>query len=306
MSELISPNIQTTFFTVQMTDGYHIRLSNSTLDHPHLHAHLKGRVLLLTGFTEFIEKYDEVISEFVTQGWEVVCFDWRGQGLSDRFHDDPHRGYGIDFDQQLDDLNVIYTQFFADYQGEKRVVAHSMGGHMALRYIAHHPGHFQQAYCLAPMIALPMPVRLIKWVSRLHILLGLGERYAWGQGVTDDAVETKVTELFEKLCHDRARFDTWFTLALSRPEFRMYGPTWQWLNAASHSLERLWLEVERIETNTVIFSATDEKIVNAKPTPSFVERNHCLTLVTVENSRHEILFENDTIRANFWRVFDDG
>ena len=44
----------------------------------------KGTILLQSGRTEFIEKYYEVIQEFIDRGFSVAAMDWRGQGLSDR------------------------------------------------------------------------------------------------------------------------------------------------------------------------------------------------------------------------------
>ena len=44
----------------------------------------KGTIILQSGRTEFIEKYYEVISEFIDRGYAVAMMDWRGQGLSSR------------------------------------------------------------------------------------------------------------------------------------------------------------------------------------------------------------------------------
>ena len=38
----------------------------------------RGTVLLQQGHNEFIEKYFEVIQEFLNRGFIVICFDWRG------------------------------------------------------------------------------------------------------------------------------------------------------------------------------------------------------------------------------------
>ena len=46
---------------------------------------VRGTILMLNGFTEFIEKYSEVVQEFRSRNYHVISFDWRGQGLSRRF-----------------------------------------------------------------------------------------------------------------------------------------------------------------------------------------------------------------------------
>ena len=44
----------------------------------------KGTIILQSGRTEFIEKYYEVVAEFIERGYAVAMMDWRGQGLSSR------------------------------------------------------------------------------------------------------------------------------------------------------------------------------------------------------------------------------
>ena len=45
---------------------------------------LKRDYISQSGRIEFIEKYYEVISEFIDRGYAVAMMDWRGQGLSSR------------------------------------------------------------------------------------------------------------------------------------------------------------------------------------------------------------------------------
>ena len=42
----------------------------------------RGTVCLFTGFTEFIEKYFEMIADLRRRGFAVAAMDWRGQGGS--------------------------------------------------------------------------------------------------------------------------------------------------------------------------------------------------------------------------------
>ena len=53
----------------------------------------RGAVLLLPGYSEFIEKYLETGSELQRAGYSVLLLDWRGQGLSDRKLSDHHKGH---------------------------------------------------------------------------------------------------------------------------------------------------------------------------------------------------------------------
>ena len=57
----------------------------------------RGTVLVAGGRGEFVEKYFEVISELLGRGFDVVAFDWRGQGLSTRELPNPRKGHIDDF-----------------------------------------------------------------------------------------------------------------------------------------------------------------------------------------------------------------
>ena len=82
------PTIESTGGTVEfpkMADGVRIRIATF----PAPAGGTAGTILMLTGFTEFIEKGLESIAALRARGYGVVTFDWRGQGLSDRLL--PHR-----------------------------------------------------------------------------------------------------------------------------------------------------------------------------------------------------------------------
>lgn len=93
-----------------------------------------GRVLILTGRADFVEKYAETLHDLVDAGWGVTCFDWRGQGLSRRLGKTPQHGASPGFNVWLDDLAEIMAGETAE--GPIKVMAHSMGGHLLLRYLA--------------------------------------------------------------------------------------------------------------------------------------------------------------------------
>ena len=70
-----------------------------------------GTVLLQQGHNEFIEKYYETISEFLDRDFNVIAFDWRGQGLSDRMIKNKNKQYIEDFKIHEEDLIYIYENF---------------------------------------------------------------------------------------------------------------------------------------------------------------------------------------------------
>jgi hypothetical protein len=111
-----------------------------------------GTVVLLNGRTEFIEKYFEVIRELLAKGYAVATLDWRGQGLSDRALDNRHMGHVADFDLFVSDLRQVVTEFVEpNCPAPYRLLCHSMGGNIGMRYLAAYPDTFESAVFSAPM-----------------------------------------------------------------------------------------------------------------------------------------------------------
>ncbi|MFQ5973540.1 MAG: alpha/beta hydrolase, partial [Alphaproteobacteria bacterium] len=132
----------------------------------------RATIILLNGRTEFIEKYHEVISELVARDLAVWTCDWRGQGLSSRSLDNPHKSHIADYVSYLDDLNTLLDSDLPEYAVEPRLaLAHSMGGHLALRILQERPGAFAACVLSAPLIDLPTGM----WLGRpTHALCRAG------------------------------------------------------------------------------------------------------------------------------------
>jgi len=99
-----------------------------------------GSILLLNGRREFMEKYSETIDELNHKGFNVYSLDWRGQGLSSRMLANRHKGFIDDYDVYLNDLNLLVTKIVKPESVHPLIIiAHSMGGHIALRFMHDHP-----------------------------------------------------------------------------------------------------------------------------------------------------------------------
>ena len=72
----------------------------------------KGTIILQSGRTEFIEKYYEVIEEFVSRGFAVAMMDWRGQGLSSRTAKDKRLGHIDKFETYDEDFKSVMNNYF--------------------------------------------------------------------------------------------------------------------------------------------------------------------------------------------------
>src|SRR5260370_19945501 len=140
-----------TCLALSTADGVGLRLAHW----PAGQGALLGTVVLLQGRAEFIEKYFETIGHFRRRGLDVMSFDWRGQGGSQRLARDPRKGHVRRFSDYHLDLDAL----FAEMEERRRpkpwfVVAHSMGAAILLARLGCGPTPFQRAALSSPMIGL--------------------------------------------------------------------------------------------------------------------------------------------------------
>lgn len=274
-----------------------------------------GTVLLLNGRTEFVEKYEETARDLLARRLHVWSLDWRGQGLSDRPLADRERGYISDFAVLVDDLaEVVAERVTQTLAGEPLLLlAHSMGGHVALRYLAERnappgrPDRVQAAALTAPMVSI-LTAGLARWsvrtLARQAVALGFSESYAFGQSGWS---EKELRFDGNPMTCDQARFEVAATLLRERPELRLGGATWGWLDAALRSSRYLLQSgtARRIDVPLFIARAGRDTVVSNSAIGRLTGWLPQGGMRTYTDSRHEILMETDAVRDAFWGDFDD-
>ena len=263
--------------------------------------------VLLSGQTEFIEKYLEVIHELNGRGYTVASFDWRGQGGSARGLDNPLKCHVGDFAEFDDDLKSFMDEVVAPRTTRAPLVlAHSMGSHMALRTMHDQPGLFGAAVLVAPMIGISTrgyPGWLTRAITATQCWFGKNDVFAWGMERRDP----HCINFERQLCtSDAVRFERTQTVLRNHPHIRLAGPTWGWIEAAYRSMKPMTRPgyAEAIQTPTLIVGAGKDRIVRTEATRAFAARLPQGRYVEIEGAEHEILMEQDALRAQFWAEFD--
>ncbi|NNG03550.1 MAG: alpha/beta hydrolase, partial [Inquilinus sp.] len=166
---------------LDLPDGARLRLARWTSppDAP------RAAMLILHGRTEFNEKYGEAAEDLSRQGFAVWTFDWRGQGLSSRLLPDRQRGHVETYDMLVDDLRAVIAAVKAEIGALKlAVLAHSMGGHVAVRYLQTGAAAVAGAVLSAPMLGIGterFPLWLARALSWAAVSLGFAGGYALSQ-----------------------------------------------------------------------------------------------------------------------------
>lgn len=266
----------------------------------------RGRVLLLQGLSEFLEKYSEVAAGLTMRGFEVWSFDWRGQG-----HSPAGNGARADvFERHLVDLDVMFA---ALPPGEPPLLlAHSMGAHLALRYLHRRPRAVARALLCAPMIGIRTgrwPQRLARRLARLMIRLGLGEHWLPGRR---NYTPLSIPFAVNPFTSDRASYERFRALIQADPALRFGTVNWYWLAAAFDSLDRLHARgvAEAIDTPITLLLAGHDRVVDSGAAAAFASRLPDARTRWIAGARHELLQEAPAVQAEVWmaieQVFSDA
>ncbi|MDX2225145.1 MAG: alpha/beta hydrolase [Rhodospirillaceae bacterium] len=252
-------------------------------------------VVLLGGFSEFIEKYFETMADMTALDADVWCLDWRGQGGSPPHESRPGpRDYGRD----AADL-IGFVDHVLGARLPRVAAAHSMGAAIALHALRGRPDLFAAAALSAPMLALasPIPAAPAEWLARAAVALGAGRvllpgTRMWPPG-PDRGVAHSITS------SDPARDGlrrAWFA---ARPDLRIDGVTFAWLAGAFAFCRRLNRPevLAAIRTPVLLGIAGQERFVDPAALRRAATRLPNVRVQEFTAAKHELFMEADAIRA---------
>lgn len=265
----------------------------------------KGAILMLNGFTEFIEKYSEVIQELRGRGFHVVSFDWRGQGLSRRFLSDEKKGYVDSFSKMVADATEIYEAYMKSLPRPHILFGHSMGGCISMRILQKTSKMFDMAALSAPMFGWDYPALLAQTAATFMILVGRGKEYTLGAGPPgpDNQMEENI---YDRLTSDYRRIKMICKYYRAEPRLWMGGPTWKWVFEGAKHMRRVMSpsNMDKLEVPVLLVSPLDDVIVMPCYHEDASNLSKKITLIKVPGCKHEILMETDPLRKFFWENFD--
>lgn len=273
----------------------------------------KGIVVVVNGYREFMEKYCEFFSDILGRGFALYALDNRGQGLSDRLVPDKTKSHAENFELFSNDLNeFISTAVMADSRAQELplyLMAHSMGGHVCLRYLHDFPAAVSKAVIMAPMIEFNLggffASIMTKFIIRSASVLGLKEIFAMGQG---NVLSENMRFIKQKLLtHDNNRYAMEAEMIRSSPELYVGGATYGWLSTALDSIEKINEPgyLNKINIPVLVALAGSDVVVNSQAGRELLAGYDNFTVITIEGSRHEIYREIDKYRNQLWQQIDD-
>jgi lysophospholipase len=283
-------------------DGWKIRRIDWNVD-----GASRGSMLFLPGRGDHYEKYLETLAYYAGAGWNVTAIDWRGQGGSGRLLADKHVGHISDFSIWIADLREFWPVWTASLPGPHVLLAHSMGGHLAMRALSEKAIDPVAVAMSAPMLGIQtggLPLAVNHAAAKLMCSLGRAEQPAWK--VSEKPLSP--IKLREKiLTHDADRYEdelAWWQL---RPDVKMGPPSWRWVERAIASIRLLDepRKLENITTPILLLATSADQLVS---TPRIIHDSKRLPnaeIVTFGNeAAHELLREADVVRDQCLAAID--
>ncbi len=260
----------------------------------------RGTVLVCPGRTEMIEKYFEVCRDLQARGFAVAVFDWPGQGLSARMHKSPLAGHVRAFSIYVDALARGIEKLGRRAPAPFVVLAHSMGGAIALEALRTKRIEVAAAAFSAPMWGIPIWF-FQRWYARGVRLFGGGALIARPPGPEETFATNQLT-------HDEHRWSLYRKLVDAEPKLALGEPTIGWIVASLnvfHAFFRTGALDHLRQLPVLVGIASDDTIVKKSAQRKLARRFKAGRVLTVEGSGHEILMETDARRQVFWTAFDD-
>lgn len=266
----------------------------------------RAQCVLVGGFGEFIEKHLETIRDLAARKIEVWCLDWRGQGRSARPRHFPTRPRPRNFDRDAEDLGTFAAaKLVAPLP--RLLIAHSMGGAIALLCLHRYPKLFAAAILSSPMLGFRLggfPPALLRCITAPARAMGFGTCLVPGarkwRATCGRPEETRLST-------DAPRCGLKQAWLSADPALRLEEPTYGWLDSALSLVGRIQQPQFLRHVRTPILMVTPEHefvVCPAAQRQAAVFLPNC-KLVELAGSRHDPMLERDPVRYTWLRHVDN-
>jgi len=282
---------------VAAPDGWPLRRFDWPAERP------RGGLFFQSGRGDIFEKYLEAFGHWHARGWSLAGFDWRGHGGSGRID---HRAGGAgEFAASVADLAAQWHAWIATTPRPHVLVAHSMGGYLALRAVLEGAVAPQALVFVAPMwgVRSPLGPALSGAVARWQCRRGDPARAIWPEGGHPGGRLGRMA----LLTHDADRFadELWWHDRL--PGHRLGAPSWGWLAEAFAATSGLHADprLARMDVPALVLVAGRDRLVHPRAALRLAARLPRVEVLRFgAESAHEILREADPVRTRALAAID--
>jgi lysophospholipase len=273
-------------------------------------------IVLVTGRSESYLKYKELAFDLHQQGYNVFIIDHRGQGLSQRLLRDKQKGYVKNFDDYAHDLKQFIDEIvitscvdnsIEETLQKPHLLAHSMGGAIAVRMMQLYPNLVKSAVLTSPMIAVNNG-NVPDWLAQTIIYTGDKLNSWFGNEANYFIGQTGFTHtpfVDNGLSQSSIRYQAFVDVYLHNKEIQLGGVTTHWLKEALIAKDNIFSNLHKLTAPILMMQSGSDTIVSNEAQNTFCQKLHqhnptsCPDGIpfTINNAFHELLFEKDEYRT---------
>lgn len=285
-------------FLISPRFGWTLRLGSWQLSEP-----THGRVVILPGRGDFLEKYAHIARFLNAHGYSVYALDWPGQGGSGRLGRHPQAGHI----RSYDDYGVVFGEFLDAYGlrgGPVFWLAYSMGGAVAMKELLKGRWDVRGAVLISPMFGFEeaLPEAFIELLAHGAHQLGLGRRFALGEGPTDVATWDFAKS---RAISGEEAFGAVKTFLFKYPQFVLGGSSRGWVRASLEAFGALRrADRSGIPTPVLLVSAREETTVSLGAQAEIAKRLPNAAFVTLPGKHDLLLNSSGELERLLTRIAD--
>lgn len=257
----------------------------------------KAVIVISHGFCESIDKYREFIKILNRNDYSVYIMEHRGHGRSGRLGIDNSQVNVEDFNYYVKDLKTFLDSIVVENLNNRKLYlySHSMGGAIGALFLEKYNTYFDKAILNCPMMQIDTgkyPETVSKIISKLFCIIGLGNKYLFGQGPFNSNPDLKKSGT-----SSQKRYNSYFNKQLEHKELQTSGGSFNWLNQSFKGIKEIFKEenIKNINAQILLVQAGKDKFVKPEGQNKFASLVKTCELIRFEDAKHEIYTERDEI-----------
>lgn len=262
----------------------------------------KASIVISHGYTECLEKYNEMIYYFLKNNYNVFAMEHRGHGRSGSLGiADKTQIHVESFDNYITDLKSFMDEIVIPEKKDNPVFlfAHSMGGAIGAKFLEEYPEYFDRAVLSAPMLEIntgKIPSFLGRMFAKLVIMLGKGGNYAPGMGPYNPSYDVDTICTSSEIRYVNQHKFIWNNEEVQRGE-ASYNWVYESLSATKEIVKKE--NASKVKIPVLLFQAGKDSLVNPGGQDKFAQYAEDCQIKYYADARHELYGESDGIQKSY-------
>lgn len=263
----------------------------------------KGTIVISHGYSEYLDKYDELIYYFTSMGYSVFAMEHRGHGNSGNLGiADSSQIYVEDFDYYVEDFKKFIDEIVNTNKEEDDklfLYAHSMGGGIGTLFLERYPEYFDAAVLNAPMLEIDtgnFPEFIAKTVALGADIFGFDGTYILGKGPYEENydLENSGTSSAE-------RYDYVYNNLVENEIAQRGDGAFKWLNEAFKATSEATSKknASKVAIPVILFQAGNDTYVRPGGQDEFAAYAQNCKIIKIDDAKHEMYRESDDILLGY-------